>query len=206
MVGYSRWSCKRVRCDLVTKPHHHWWISTPVAPTLDGELGSLGGLVKTQTVEPQPKSFWSSGSGVRPKNLHFQKVPQVLLVLLVQEPHFQSHLFSLFSKHCSWMRSFFPLPSLVEKHHQTHKTSFGVIALVLFVWCQTNKFTTASQLSLIVRNKKVRMKRGLVLWLAHNRPALNTCVLWYPSVSYAWICWGLEAGPQICYRNKISFG
>lgn len=76
-----------------------------------------------------------------------------MLVLLVQEPHFQSHLFSLFSKHCGWMRSFFS--SLLGRKTPPDSQDF-LWSNIPHTFClMSDKFTTASQLSLIVRNKEV---------------------------------------------------
>lgn len=32
-------------------------------------------FIKTQMTKPHPQSFWPSGSGVGPENLHFHQVP-----------------------------------------------------------------------------------------------------------------------------------
>lgn len=107
----------------------------------------------------QPKSSCFSPSGVRPKSLCFQKAPQVTVTLLVQDPRLQTTYLAYLANTAAEFSIFF-LPSLVEKHHQTHKTSFGLLTLRLLSCLMVSKFTAASQLSSIVRNKKsVRGKR-----------------------------------------------
>lgn len=105
-------------------------------------------------------------------------------------PTLTNHLFSLLGKHCSWIQYFF-LPYLVEKHHQTHKTSFGLLTLRLLSCLIVSKFTAASQLSSIVRNKKsVRGKRfGPELAPVACFKHLCTLIIlpWSPAGSDRWI-------------------